>query len=450
MMSLPGGALPCSFYIRTFGCQMNAHDSEHIAGVLEAAGYWNAQKIESADLVIFNTCCVREGAEDRVWGNLGSIAYRSTGLPLVAVCGCMAEKHGVDILWRSPVVRLVFGMDSLSRLTELLEGSVRTPACDLGDVNAASIDYLPEVRRSTSKAWVPVSLGCDNRCSYCVVPGVRGKERSRAPSDVLDEVHRLASAGVIEVTLLGQNVNTYGRDLDKPTGFAGLLRAVASVPGIRRVKFETSHPRDMGDDILDAMAGSEAACEYLHLPVQSGSDRILEAMNRGYDRDFYIERVLRARKLVSGVTVSTDIIVGFPTETEQDFSHTLDLVKAVKFDAAYMFIYSPREGTAAFELEDDVPARQKQRRLADLAQLQGEITERSLSKVVGSNVEVLVDGPGRVEGQVVGRSRGHRVVLLSAEDAPIDSLVRAAVVDAGRHSLRGRVEEILLRSTPGQ
>jgi tRNA-2-methylthio-N6-dimethylallyladenosine synthase len=317
-------------------------------------------------------------------------------------------------------------------------------------MNAASIDSLPEARRSTSKAWVPVSLGCDNRCSYCVVPGVRGIERSRAPSDVLDEVHRLAFAGVIEVTLLGQNVNTYGRGLDKPTGFAGLLREVASVPGIRRVKFETSHPRDMGDDILDAMAGSEAACEYLHLPVQSGSNRILEAMNRGYDRDFYIERVLRARKLVSGVTVSTDIIVGFPTETEQDFSNTLDLVKAVKFDAAYMFIYSPREGTAAFELEDDVPARQKQRRLEDLAQVQGEITQQSLSKVVGSNVEVLVDGPGRVEGQVAGRSRGHRVVLLPAADAPIDSLVQAAVVDAGRHSLRGRVEEVLWRSTPGQ
>ncbi len=450
MMSLPGGALPCSFYIRTFGCQMNAHDSEHIAGVLEAAGCWNARTIESADLVIFNTCCVRESAEDRVWGNLGSIASRSAGLPLVAVCGCMAQKRGVDILWRSPVVRLVFGMDSLSRLTQMLEASARAPACDLGDMNAASIDSLPEARRSTSRAWVPVSLGCDNRCSYCVVPGVRGKERSRDHSDVLDEVHRLASAGVIEVTLLGQNVNTYGGDLDKQAGFAGLLGEVASVPGIRRVKFETSHPRDMGDDILEAMADSEAACEYLHLPVQSGSDRILEAMNRGYDRDFYIERVSRARKLVSGVTVSTDIIVGFPTETEQDFSHTLDLVEAVKFDAAYMFIYSPREGTAAFEMEDDVPAPQKRRRLADLAQVQGEITRRSLSKVIGSDVEVLVEGPGRVEGQVAGRSRGHRVVLLPATDAPIGSILRATVVDAGRHSLRGRVEEILWRTTPGQ
>ncbi len=432
------------FFIRTFGCQMNVHDSEHIAGVLVDSGYSRAASIEEASVVIFNTCCVRQGAEDRVWGNLSMLAADRDSKRIVAICGCMAQRHGVEIFRRFPIVRLVFGLDALARLPELLESSRGAPICDLGDVNAARIDELSAIRKSGLAAWVPISHGCDNMCAYCVVPSVRGAERSREPGDILSEIATLTDGGVLEVTLLGQNVNTYGRDLGGEENFAWLLQAVGSAEGMRRVKFETSHPRDLGDDILKVMAEADAACEYLHLPVQSGSNRVLEAMNRGYTREYYMERASRARKAIGGVALSTDIIVGFPGETQKDFEDTLDLVKTVRFDAAYMFLYSPREGTSAFGLEDDVPLDEKRMRFAELEFVQSEITRESLGKIVGSDVEVLVEGVAKDGRHIMGRTRDHRVVVLPADEAQEDTLVRAVVCGAGGHSLRGSVKEVII------
>ncbi len=432
-----------SYFIRTFGCQMNSHDSEHVAGVLESAGYRAAGSPEEADLMILNTCCVRESAEERVWGNLGSLCAERAAGKTVAVCGCMAQRHGVEILRRSPAVNLVFGLGSLERLPRLLERSAGARVCDIGDIEQAAVDMLPAKRARGRSAWVPISHGCDNMCSYCVVPFVRGRERSRPPDQVAAEVRRLAAGGVVEVTLLGQNVNSYGRGLPGASGFGGLLREVCRVPGMRRVKFETSHPRDLSDDILEVMADEPSACEYLHLPVQSGSDRILSEMNRGYTSEYYLELAERARRKVPGLTLSTDIIVGFPGETEKDFSHTLELVRRVRFDSAYTFIYSPREGTAAYEMGDDVPRAVKKERFDRLAELQGRVTRESLEGCVGLELEALVEGPGARPGQVVARTRGHRVVVLSGEEASAGSLVSVRIEGAGGHSLRGRVSRVL-------
>jgi tRNA-2-methylthio-N6-dimethylallyladenosine synthase len=433
-------ALPTTrtYFVRTFGCQMNVHDSEHICGVLEASGYTRAPSISEAELVVFNTCCVRQSAEDRVWGNLGALPRADGSKRVVAVCGCMAERHGVEIMRRSPVVNLVFGMDALARLPELVIRSLQAPICDLGDVKRARIDCLPDSRASSVQAWVPVSHGCDNGCAYCVVPAVRGPERSRPPGEIVDEVRRLGAAGVVEIILLGQNVNSYGRDLPGSASFACLLETVAGVDGIRRVKFETSHPRDLSDDILDVMSGVPEVCEYLHLPVQSGSNRVLEAMRRGYTREYYSELASRAREKVPGLTLTTDIIVGFPCETEQDFAATMHLVSTVEFEAAYTFIYSAREGTTAAGMPGEVADETKHRRFNELARLQEGITARALEKVVGCDVEVVVEGDSKRGDLVTARTRGHQVVLLPRATYG-GNVLTAHIYESGRHTLRGRI-----------
>jgi tRNA-2-methylthio-N6-dimethylallyladenosine synthase len=444
MMSRKHGSLHGSFFIRTFGCQMNAHDSEHISGVLTASGYVAAETIDSADLVILNTCCVRESAEERVWGNLGTLASHPESFQTIAVCGCMAQRHGVDLLRRFPGVSLVFGLGSLSRLPELVESSRISAICDLGDIEQARIDELPANRCSVSRAWVPISHGCDRMCSYCVVPSVRGRERSRPPDEIVEEAERLASVGVVEVTLLGQNVNSYGRDTGVDVGLAELLEKVAGVRGIARIKFETSHPGDLDISILEVMANTGPVCEHLHLPVQSGSNRVLQAMKRGYTREYYQDLAGTARKLVKDLALSTDVIVGFPGETQRDFQDTLDLLRHIQFDSVYMFIYSPREGTTAYDLDDDVSHEEKHRRFRKLVEVQDKITRERLSKVVGRKVEVLVEGPARRHGGVMGRTRGHQVVILPSDEAPADALVEAEICGAGGHSLRGTVKKVLL------
>ena len=433
---------PNSYFIRTFGCQMNVHDSEHIAGVLEESGYSRASKAEKAEIIVFNTCCVRKSAEDRVWGNLSALQSGSAS-PLVAVCGCMAERHGHEIIERSPVVDIVFGLDALDRLPELIRHSRNGSICDLGDKDKAMPDWLPSVRGRLARAWVPVSHGCDKCCSYCVVPYVRGKERSRPLDAIISEIESLVGNGVIEVTLLGQNVNSYGRDLSPCTSFAELLRSVASVPGVRRVKYETSHPRDLTDDILEVMDQRPEVCEHLHLPVQSGSDRILAAMNRGHDRRYYIERVRKARETIKDLVVSTDIIVGFPGESEADFLDTLDLAETVGFDSAFVFLYSRRDGTQAAQMKEEVPAEVKSERFMRLSRLQDQKTLQSLGRLLGRNVEVMVEGPAKKGDYVVGRTRGNQVILLPVAETDVDSLVMAKVQEVGRHAARGAVVKVL-------
>ena len=422
---------------------MNLHDSEHVAGVLERAGYSPAADIDSAAVIVFNTCSVRKSAEERVWGNLGRLFSPGKGLPVVAVCGCMAVRVGEQIS-SSGRARVVFSMDTLESLPELIERAAAGPVLATGDVTCASIDCLPSLRRSALRAWVPVSHGCDNYCSYCVVPYVRGGQRSRPSGEVLDEVRALADDGVVEVTLLGQNVNSYGRD-NCDVDFAAMLDSVASVPGIDRVKFESSHPRDLDDSILRAMGQNVAVCEHLHLSVQSGSDRVLKAMNRGYDAGYYMERVQAAREAVEGLVVTTDIIVGFPGEDERDFEATLELVRRARFDAAYTFIYSEREGTTAANMREFVPGDVKHERFGELCALQEENTRLSLASMVSREVEVLIEGPARRGDMLSGRTRGGRVVLLAGGSLEGEALVKARITGSGKHAARGIIEEVLRR-----
>ncbi len=393
---------------------------------------------------------MRQSAEDRFWGNLSTVTSNDGQAGrLVAVCGCIAERHGVEILSRFPGVSLVFGMERLALLPAMLERCRQAPLCDLGDAGGASIDRLPSRARSTSHAWVPISHGCDNKCAYCVVPLVRGPERSRAPDDIHEEDRRLAASRVIEVTLLRQNVNSTAGGAPRES-FAGLLQSVAAVPGIRRVKFETSHPRDLDDRILEVMAATGEVCEYLHLPVQSGSDRVLDAMGRGYGREYYLERLARARELVKGISITTDLIVGFPGESEEDHADTIDLLERARLDAAYLFLYSRRDGTPAAEIADEVPRQVARRRFAELSTRQEEITCASLGRMVGDRQEVLLEGRARRGPMLSGRARGHQVVLVEPGAWEAGSLVEVTVTGSGRHSLRGRVERAIHQPAPGQ
>ncbi|MBU1672094.1 MAG: tRNA (N6-isopentenyl adenosine(37)-C2)-methylthiotransferase MiaB [Actinobacteria bacterium] len=421
---------------------MNLHDSEHVAGVLDAAGLEPSESLDDAQLVVFNTCCVRKSAEDRFWGNLVSVsADAARSGRVVAVCGCIAERYGVEILTRFPGVSLVFGMDRLESLPEMLARCTRSPLIDLGDAGTACIDHLPSRAACDSHAWVPVSHGCDNNCAYCVVPLVRGPERNRATGDILEEVRRLAACGVIEVTLLGQNVNSWRGEPAET--FAGLLQQIAEVPGVSRVKFETSHPRDLDDRILEVMAGTPQVCEYLHLPVQSGSDAVLSAMGRGYGREFYLQRLALARELVDDISITTDVMVGFPGESEKDHADTVDLLRRARFDAAYLFLYSRRDGTRAAEMGKEVPRQVARRRFAELSILQEEITHTALEGMVSSRREVLLEGRARRGPLLSGRARGHQVVLVEPGACRDGSLVEVSITGAGRHTLRGRVEKVL-------
>lgn len=428
---------PRSFYIRTYGCQMNQHDSEHVAGVLVSAGYKEAAGPDDADVVIYNTCSVRQKAEDRVFGNIASEYSCMSPRPLVAICGCIAERHRERILDTVPTVDLVFGLDALDRLPELIELSCSKRVVELGDITNAAIDHLPAVRRNRHAAWVPISQGCSNMCSYCVVPSARGPERSRSMGEILQEVNLLAENGVLEVTLLGQNVNSYGNDLGLSNGFSSLLRELASINGIARVKFESSHPKDLTEEVLAVMGEENNICPYLHMAVQSGSDEVLARMNRGYTGDYFLGLLEQARRIVPRIRLSSDFIVGFPGETEEDFSDTLAVAEAAALDSAFMFIYSPREGTAAHEMNDSVPYETKKERFQRLSTLQNRITRRSLASQVGETVEVLVEGCARDGVHAAGRTRGHVPIIIPQERLPGQPLFMATVTGSGGHSLRG-------------
>ncbi|MDD5447854.1 MAG: tRNA (N6-isopentenyl adenosine(37)-C2)-methylthiotransferase MiaB [Actinomycetota bacterium] len=435
---------PYLYYLRTHGCQMNVHDSEHISGVLEKAGYQRTDLPQEADVVIFNTCSVRKSAEDKVWGALQAISGKGQ---VVAVCGCMARRLGADIFTRAPRVNLVFGVEELGKIVDLIEMSKNSQVLALGNVDDCEIDSHPTKRNNFLSAWVPISYGCSRFCSYCVVPYVRGRERSRPFSEILAEVDSLASEGTVEVILLGQNVNSYGRDFQEPIGFAEVLDFVASVEGIRRVKFETSHPRDISYSLFEVMRNREEVCPHLHLPFQSGSDRVLKHMRRGYDRQFYLDVINHARELVPGISLTTDIIVGFPGETESDFEDTLALVEEAQFDFAYIFKYSSRENTRAYLLEAElgkISEADKTRRFLEVSRLQDEITERALKRFVGREEEVITLSHAKKGPYVIGRTATNHIVLLPEKDAPIDSLIRARITASGKHALRGEVQELLI------
>jgi tRNA-2-methylthio-N6-dimethylallyladenosine synthase len=403
-----------TFTVRTFGCQMNKHDSERVAGLLRASGLMHVEATNDADVVVFMTCCVRENADERLLGQVASLKALKSVRPevLIAVGGCIGQRDGERLLDSLPHVDVVFGTHNVSRLPALLDsaGKGRNSVVEVLDETNEFTSDLPTERVHPWHAWVPIVVGCNNFCSYCVVPYVRGRERSRALEDIVAECSRLAADGVLEVTLLGQNVNSYGRDRYGTPRFAEVLREVAST-GVERVRFATSHPKDLSDATIAAMAETPQVCKSLHLPVQSGSDRILSAMNRVYTRDAYVSLVDRLYAAMPALALSTDIIVGFPGETEADFEDTLAVVRHARYDQAFTFIYSPREGTPAASMGDGVPRDVTQARFDRLVQLvQASALEKN-RRLVGSVQRVLVEGPSKRDPLVLaGRSDGNKVV----------------------------------------
>ncbi|MFN2544780.1 MAG: tRNA (N6-isopentenyl adenosine(37)-C2)-methylthiotransferase MiaB [Actinomycetota bacterium] len=424
------------YLIRTFGCQMNEHDSERIAGLLESDGYSPAAGAEDAEVVVLNTCAVRENADNKLYGSLGHLKPLKERNPRlrIVVAGCLAQKDQGAIQARAPWVDVVVGTHALPSLLDLMERARRDgPQMDVREYTEIFPSALPARRDSRHHAWVSVSVGCDNRCTFCIVPLVRGPQLSRALGDVVAEVEGLARQGVVEITLLGQNVNTYGRDLTVPDSprhplFAELLRAVNDVEGIRRIRFTSPHPHDFTEDVIEAMASCERVCEHIHFPMQSGSDRVLHLMNRSYRSDRYLSWVRRIREAIPGVAFSTDIIVGFPGETEDDFRETLRVVEAARFDQAYTFQYSPRPGTRAAVFDEQIPKQIVQERFDRLVALQEGISLERNQLLVGDELEVLVEGQGR-KGGVQARTRTNKLVHFSgarAEGEFLDVRITAA------------------------
>ena len=352
---------PPMLYVHSFGCQQNVNDGEKIKGVLTDIGFGLAARPEDADLIVFNTCAVREHAEQRVFGNVGALKGLKEANPklLIAVSGCMAQQKEIVEKFKKhyPFVDIVFGVNGIDTLPDILceklatrKRVLRMPA-ERGEI----IEDMPIRRDSTFRAWLPIMYGCDNFCSYCIVPYVRGRERSRNPKDIIREIESLVADGVVEVMLLGQNVNSYGKTLEEPMTFAQLLQEIEKIEGLERIRFMTSHPKDLSDELIEVMGRSKKICKHLHLPVQSGSSRILKKMNRHYTKEQYLELVEKIRKNVPDVSLTTDIIVGFPGETEEDFEETMDIVRKVRYDSVFTFIYSKRTGTPAAVMEDQVP-----------------------------------------------------------------------------------------------
>ncbi len=432
------------YLIRTFGCQMNEHDSERIGGLLDADGMISTQDVGDARVIVLNTCAIRENADNKLYGNLGHIKPLKDARPdlRVVVAGCLAQKDQGEIQRRAPWVDVVVGTHALPHLLDLIQRSeTEGPQMDVSEYTEVFPSALPSARGDAFRAWVSIAPGCDNSCTFCIVPLVRGPQRSRAMGDILAEVQGLVSSGVVEVTLLGQNVNTYGRDVTVPGSsprplFADLLRTVGSVDGLRRLRFTSPHPHDFTPDVVSAMAETEAVCEHIHFPLQSGSDRILKAMQRSYRRERYLGWLRLIREAIPDIAVSTDVIVGFPGETEEDFEQTMQVVQEGRFDSAYMFQYSPRPGTRAASFADQVPKEVVQERFDRLADLQEKISlERSLAQV-GTTVEILIEGIGPKGPATQGRTRTNRIVHVP-EEIPAGTFGLAVITDASAHHLTG-------------
>jgi tRNA-2-methylthio-N6-dimethylallyladenosine synthase len=431
-----------SYEIRTYGCQMNVHDSERLAGLLESNGYVRATGGEAADVVVFNTCAVRENADNRLYGNLGHLLPAKQANPgmQIAVGGCLAQKDRAGIVARAPWVDVVFGTHNLAALPVLLERARHNREAQVEIVDALQNfpSDLPSRRDSAHSAWVSISVGCDNTCTFCIVPSLRGTETDRRPGDVLAEIRALVAQGVVEITLLGQNVNSYGRSFGDRFAFGKLLRACGSADGLERVRFTSPHPRDFTDDVIAAMSETPNVMPQLHMPMQSGSDAVLRAMRRSYRRERYLGILRSVRAAMPDAAISTDIIVGFPGETEADFEQTLDAVREARFASAFTFQYSKRPGTPAAGMPDQLPKAVVQERYERLIALQEEISWDEAKRLVGREVEVLVNTTdGRKDGatgRVSGRARDGRLVHVAGQAAPGD-LVTTTVTYAAPHHL---------------
>lgn len=431
------------YYIHTYGCQMNIHDSEKIAGILRDMGYDECNSPEEADVVVFNTCCIRETAEKKIYGHIGQMKKLKRKKPnlIVAVCGCMSQQEGASehIRQSYPFVDVVLGTGNLNMLRQGIENAGRQRLFNT-DFCCVREEDFPQYRTSYPNAWVNINYGCNNFCTYCIVPYVRGRERSRRPEDILAEVKGLLSDGYKEITLLGQNVNSYGKDIEGAS-FASLLREIGKLPGKFRLRFMTSHPKDLTQDIIDAVAEHKNICNNVHLPVQSGSSRILKAMNRRYDRESYLALVERIKECIPDVGITTDIMVGFPGETEEDFCDTLDLVRKAQFSSAFCFVYSPRKGTPASLMPqiDDVV---KKDRITRLLACQNEVTKRISKTMVGKRYEVLVEGNNfRYKDTMCGRTESGRLVNFKCDSSLVGKFVTVKIERASSATLWGVVTE---------
>ena len=434
---------PALALVDTYGCQQNEADSEKIRGMLIKMGYTMTDSEAEADIIVINTCAVREHAEQRVLGNVGALTHTKKAKPsqIICLCGCMMQEPGMAERIRAsyPHVRLVFGPHVLWRFPEyllaLLRGRKRIYATDESDGVIA--EGLPSARDSLVKAWLPIMYGCNNFCSYCIVPYVRGRERSRTPEDVLREARELVELGYKDITLLGQNVNSYGKDLDGGVDFSDLIEMINAIPGEFLIRFMTSHPKDAGEKLFSTMARCEKCARHIHLPFQSGSDRVLEAMNRRYTREGYLELVGMARRYMPDVVLTSDVIVGFPGETEAEFEETLSLIEEVRFDALFTFIFSPRVGTPAAGMPDPFTREEKQRRFDRLVEAQNAISEEKHREYVGKTARVLVDGR---EGELLtSRTSGGRLVRFPGDPALIGSFRDVRITGSSTWALNGEL-----------
>ena len=428
------------YHVTTFGCQMNAHDSERIKGMLESLGLGEAPSQEDADVLVFNTCTIREKPDTKLAAYLGDAGARKRENPelVVAVGGCYAEAQQERIFELYPQVDVAFGPGSIPHLGEWIGAGGEAPRGRFGTHEHFAGD-LPMHRERAFSAWVQVSMGCNSKCAYCIVPAVRGREQSRRPGEIVAEVTRLAADGVKEITLLGQNVNSWGRDLrpDLDTEFGELLRACDDVEGIERIRFTSPHPKDFREPVIAAVAECAAVCEHVHLPFQSGSSRILKAMRRTYDAERYLHLAAKLREAIPDLALGTDVIVGFPGETESDFQQTLELVEAVRFDSAYTFIYSPRHGTEAATMADQVPDELKHERLERLVEVVQRIAAERNAARIGSVEEVLVEGSSRTDAAVLrGRTRRNTTVNFAGAAEP-GELVDVLIEGSSSTTLRG-------------
>ena len=462
------------YVVRTYGCQMNEHDSERIAGLLEMDGLEQTESFDDADVIVLNTCCIRENADNKLYGQLGNLKKLKEERPelQIAVGGCLAQKDRDRIQERAPHVDVVFGTHNVGRATDVLgHARVRGPITEIIEESESFPSALPVKRDAHHAAWVTIQIGCDNSCAFCIVPSVRGKEISRPYNELISEVEQLAMTGVTEVTLLGQNVNSYGRDLTlKLRGtdvsaesselvgeawvrgphtarplFSDLLRSVAEVSGIRRVRYTSPHPKDLRPETIDAMAQIPEVCEHLHLPLQSGSDDVLSAMHRGYTADKYIEKVDAARQQIPDLALSTDIIVGFPGETDVDFERTLEVAAEVRFDNAYTFVYSPRPGTEAAELvQRFVPAKVSAERMERLRRVIERTSLKGNESRIGHDEEVIVEGQSKRDSEMLtGRTRHNRLVHFPAQEKiRPGSYAQVRVTEARTFNLVGELLEV--------
>ena len=440
------GPVPMA-YVRTYGCQQNVADGEKIKGLLSEMGFSFAETPEEADFILFNTCAVREHAQDRVFGNVGALKNIKRRHPgtIIAVCGCMTEQEHVAERFKKsyPFVNIVFGTHVIHRLPEMLYTTLTDSKRVFlrGHEGEDVLEGIPTRRDGTSRAWVTVMLGCDNFCSYCIVPYVRGREKSRRPEEIVKECRQLIEAGYKEITLLGQNVNSYGKGLEEPVNFAELLRRIDAIPGDYRIRFMTSHPKDASRELFDVMAHSQHIPHYIHLPFQSGNDRVLREMNRRYNREQYLELIRYARSVMPDISFTSDVIVGFPGETYEEFQDTLSLIREVGFTSLFTFIYSPREGTRAAKMPDPVSREEKTQWFAELLKVQEEVAAQRSAAMVGQTYRVLVEERNEKSGLLSGRTASSVVIDFPGGEELIGQYAQVKVTAARSWMLSGELAE---------